>query len=50
VFKEYHDLYKTYVASCKLLADVSPLGGSVQDNNGVPATTDPITGTSQVCV
>ena len=50
MFKGYHDLYKTHVASCKLLADVPPLGGSVQDNNGVPATTDPTTGTSQVCV
>ena len=50
MFKGYHDLYKTHVASCKLLADVPPLSGSVQDNNGVPATTDPTTGTSQVCV
>ena len=50
MFKEYHDLYKTHVASCKLLADVPPLGGSVQDNNGVPVTTDLTTGTSQVYV
>ena len=50
MFKGYHDLYKTHVALCKLLADVPPLDRSVQDNNGVPATTDPTTGTSQVCV
>ena len=50
MFKEYHDLHKTHVASRKLLADVPPLGGSVQDNNGVPATTDLTIGTSQVCV
>ena len=46
MFKGYHDLYKTHVALCKLLANVPPLGGSVQDNNGVPTTTDPTIGTS----
>jgi len=40
----FYLINRTQAVLCKLSANVSPLGGSVQDSNRVPTTINPTTG------